>query len=242
MELKDMIYKGLCDGTVKIIIEPYDDYIACQIGDYWFYFIEEEYQDLTPYEIYEIFTKAELTDMIFNTLSDFEKVNEFNYCKSFLEEKYGEIAELKSLISKGLDTWKVKLVELEPSIDRCVVCQIADKKFLFLDEMYEELTQKQVFELFSKEELVDMIVKQLLIIEKTNPEDFTYIKDFLSSPVESDPNSILWDALKSHLGHNVKIVCYGELDNPNDICLECEDCGEVILDAELYTLCAREDV
>lgn len=25
------------------------------------------------------------------------------------------------------------------------------------------------------------------------------------------------------------------------VCLECEDCGEVVLDAEIYTLCARED-
>lgn len=31
------------------------------------------------------------------------------------------------------------------------------------------------------------------------------------------------------------------LENPADICLECEDCGEVVLDAEIYTLCARED-
>lgn len=54
-----------------------------------------------------------------------------------------------------------------------------------------------------------------------------------------DINMILWNELKKHRGHNVKIVSYGDLENPADICLECEDCGEVVLDAEIYTLCAR---
>lgn len=56
-----------------------------------------------------------------------------------------------------------------------------------------------------------------------------------------DMNMILWDELKKHRGHKVSIVSYGDWDNPEDICLECEDCGEVVLDAEIYTLCARED-
>lgn len=56
-----------------------------------------------------------------------------------------------------------------------------------------------------------------------------------------DINMILWNELKKHREHNVRIVSYGDLENPADICLECEDCGEVVLDAEIYTLCARED-
>lgn len=35
------------------------------------------------------------------------------------------------------------------------------------------------------------------------------------------------------LMHKVSIVSYGDWDNPADICLECEDCGEVVLDAEI---------
>lgn len=54
-------------------------------------------------------------------------------------------------------------------------------------------------------------------------------------------NLLLWNALHKHRGHKVVIATYGDLDNPADVCLECEDCGEVILDAELYTLCAREE-
>lgn len=54
-------------------------------------------------------------------------------------------------------------------------------------------------------------------------------------------NLLLWNTLYKHRGHKVVIATYGDLDNPADVCLECEDCSEVILDAELYTLCAREE-
>ena len=57
-----------------------------------------------------------------------------------------------------------------------------------------------------------------------------------------DANMILWNEIKKHRGHNVNIVSYGDWDDPTDVCLECKDCGEVVLDAEIYTLCAREDV
>ncbi len=50
---------------------------------------------------------------------------------------------------------------------------------------------------------------------------------------------LLWDLLFKHRGHNVCIVSYGDSDSPADVCLECEDCGEVILDAGLYTICAK---
>ena len=58
--------------------------------------------------------------------------------------------------------------------------------------------------------------------------------------ITMDANMILWDTLLKHRGHNVSIVSYGDIDNPVNVCLECKDCGEVILDAELYTICARE--
>ena len=56
-----------------------------------------------------------------------------------------------------------------------------------------------------------------------------------------DNNMILWDKLLEHQGHSVSIAAYGDPDDPEDVCLECEDCGEVILDAGLYTLCARSE-
>lgn len=50
----------------------------------------------------------------------------------------------------------------------------------------------------------------------------------------------LWDTLLAHCGHHVSIVCYGDSDDPENVALECENCGEVILDAGLYTLAARD--
>lgn len=155
MEFKEMIFKGLCDGIVKIISNPNDDCIVCQIGEFWLYFIGRKDEDLTLDEVYESFTKEQLAEMIYSTLQDMKK-NEFDeveYCKAFLEEKYA-----------------------------------------------------------------------------------------CSTEKSDNMNMILWNKLKKHRGHKVSIVSYGDWDNPEDVCLECEDCGEVVLDAEIYTLCTREDI
>ena len=90
MTFKEMIYKGLCDESIKIINSPNDDCIACQIGEVWFYFIGREYENLTPDEVYESFTKDELTEMIYSSLQNMEKdgIDEVKYYKTFLSEIY----------------------------------------------------------------------------------------------------------------------------------------------------------
>lgn len=56
-------------------------------------------------------------------------------------------------------------------------------------------------------------------------------------------NYVLGKQLIKHIGHEVEIVKYTDNDNNIvDVCLECLDCNEVVLDAELYTLAARSDV
>lgn len=55
-------------------------------------------------------------------------------------------------------------------------------------------------------------------------------------------NNLLWDELKKHIGHRVSLVCYGDEDDPADVCLECEDCGCVVLDAGIYTIIPREEI
>ena len=55
-------------------------------------------------------------------------------------------------------------------------------------------------------------------------------------------DTILWEMLKNHRGHHVYIASYGDWDDPVNISLECEDCGCIVIDAGLYTICAREDV
>ena len=42
----------------------------------------------------------------------------------------------------------------------------------------------------------------------------------------------IYELLKSHIGHNVVCVSYGDEDNPNDVCIECEDCNEVLISSE----------
>ena len=54
-------------------------------------------------------------------------------------------------------------------------------------------------------------------------------------------NNLLWDKLNEHFGHNVVIARYGDVNDPASVCLECEDCCEVILDAELYTLYEKDE-
>ena len=51
----------------------------------------------------------------------------------------------------------------------------------------------------------------------------------------------LWDLLLAHKGHELTVATYGDPDNPQNVSLECLDCNEVVLDAELYTICAREE-
>ena len=53
-------------------------------------------------------------------------------------------------------------------------------------------------------------------------------------------NELLWEALAQHEGHDVCIRSYGT--PAQDICLECDDCGEVILSAETYTITERTDL
>jgi hypothetical protein len=81
-------------------------------------------------------------------------------------------------------------------------------------------------------------------MEVTMNEDKNSIVEEMDDEAKMDKfyNTLLWNRLKEHRGHHVSIVSYGDWDDPSNIALECEECGCVILDAELYTLCAREDV
>ena len=65
-------------------------------------------------------------------------------------------------------------------------------------------------------------------------EESTVMKKALDS-------NLLWEILLVHRGHSVCIASYGPSDNPVAVCLECEDCNEVIIDAEIYSLRAIDD-
>lgn len=42
----------------------------------------------------------------------------------------------------------------------------------------------------------------------------------------------MYKKLKDHIGHNIVCVAYGDIENPVDICIECEDCDCVLVSAE----------
>ena len=42
------------------------------------------------------------------------------------------------------------------------------------------------------------------------------------------------ERLKPHIGHHVVCVYYGDPNDPVDICIECEDCNEVLVSAETF--------
>lgn len=43
----------------------------------------------------------------------------------------------------------------------------------------------------------------------------------------------MYEKLRPHIGHNITCVYYGKKnEDPVDICIECEDCNEVLISAE----------
>ena len=40
------------------------------------------------------------------------------------------------------------------------------------------------------------------------------------------------EKLKTHIGHSIVCVAYGDINNPVDICIECEDCGCVLVSSD----------
>lgn len=89
----------------------------------------------------------------------------------------------------------------------------------FLVTYYESYSRGYEVEASSKEEAEEIVRDDILEGRREYPDN----------------------CLKKHRGHQVYITSYGDPEHPANICLECEDCGEVVLDAELYTICARED-
>ena len=50
----------------------------------------------------------------------------------------------------------------------------------------------------------------------------------------SKTKNYMYRKLQEHIGHQIVCVYYGDPDDPADICIECEDCNEVLISAEDY--------
>ena len=84
MERVVKIVNGLWNGTVNIIKSPNDGCLACQIGEYWFYFIGSEDENLKIEEFknsYDVFTIAQ---MILEAIVELEDDNEYAYYTELL--------------------------------------------------------------------------------------------------------------------------------------------------------------
>ena len=49
-----------------------------------------------------------------------------------------------------------------------------------------------------------------------------------------DGRNYMYEKLKNHIGHNLVCVVYGDAENPTNICIECEDCNEVLISVEKH--------
>lgn len=51
----------------------------------------------------------------------------------------------------------------------------------------------------------------------------------------------LREKLLGHRGHEIQIASYGDPENPENVSLECADCNAVIIDTDIYDLCAARE-
>lgn len=64
-----------------------------------------------------------------------------------------------------------------------------------------------------------------------------YIRDVIKEGrvkprIEYPRRNWMFDKLLAHVGHHVTCVYYGDKDDPADVCIECEDCNEVLVSGE----------
>lgn len=83
--IEELLKKGIEQNIVKIIESPNDRCVACQIGEYWFYFIGSEDECMTPEQIKESYTCDELVELICGAIVELDDT-EINYYISYIKE------------------------------------------------------------------------------------------------------------------------------------------------------------
>lgn len=84
---ESMVKRALEQGVAKLISNPNDGCISCQIGDkyYWFYFMDDpEYENMRPEEILERFSLDELATLIENAINGLDP-DEVMYYDSIMD-------------------------------------------------------------------------------------------------------------------------------------------------------------
>ena len=85
-----------------------------------------------------------------------------------------------------------------------------------------------------------MLAAEILGISENEVADMLY--DGVPEEEADIDDQLLWNTLLKHRGHSVEIAYYGDPEDPASVTLEDMDTNEIILDAQIYTLCAREDL
>ena len=93
MDIGEMIYKdqstmerivkiveALWNGTAKLIESPNDGCLACQIGEYWFYFIGCEDENLKPNEVNQHYGIFEIANLILEAMIELDDDEYTYYC------------------------------------------------------------------------------------------------------------------------------------------------------------------
>lgn len=66
---KEMILDGLQNDVIHICKDPFGDFIAAWIGDFWFYFAGED-DELTVEEYLEKYSLEDISQKIHSTIND----------------------------------------------------------------------------------------------------------------------------------------------------------------------------
>ena len=107
-----MIKEGLFDGTVKLIENDFGILgVGCKIGDYAFYFLSSEDQDLTLCEIKKEYNNNDLANQITSAIYDAIDEDECDYYISYLDEKYHIVGNFRiDYYSRSKNSYVYKIV------------------------------------------------------------------------------------------------------------------------------------
>lgn len=80
MERLVKIVEALWNGTAKFIENPNDGCIACQIGEYWFYFMGSEDENMKPDDVKNHYGVFEVANLILNAIIELDDDEYTYYC------------------------------------------------------------------------------------------------------------------------------------------------------------------
>lgn len=88
MITKELLKKAFQNNVARIVKDPDYRDIACQIGEYWFWFGSTDSLEVLPEEYMKNHTMEEIINMIFDTLEYFREDgwDEYNYYEAVLNE------------------------------------------------------------------------------------------------------------------------------------------------------------